>query len=70
MVSTFKQIGRLSVVRKFSCHNHTFELLQVTVFSEVFGVSVVTNDQYASLKLAEKRKKQLTEIPKNTKAEI
>ena len=49
---------------------YTLELLQVTVFSEVFGLSVVTNDQYASLKLAEKRKKQLTEIPKNTKAEI
>ena len=43
-----------------SCHELTLELLQdrVTIFAEMFGMSVVANDQYASLTAAEKRKKQ------------
>ena len=64
VVSTFfKQIGRLLMwfdsVCIPSCHDHTLELLRVrlTIFADVCGISVVANDQYASLKLAEKRKK-------------
>jgi len=77
VVSTFfKQIGRLMKFENVctsSCHDHTLKLLQVrvTIFAEVFGMSVVANDQYASLKLAEKHKKrQLTENHENTKTEI
>ena len=47
---------------------YTLELLQVsfTIFAEVFGMSVVANDQCASLKLAEKHEEQqLTESQKN-----
>jgi len=59
----FKQIGRLLMqfesVCTCSCYDHTLELLQVrvTIFAKVFGVSAVANDQYTSLKLAKKRKK-------------
>ena len=57
VLTFFKQIGHLlNVVRKHlisSCYEHTLELLQVrvTFFAEVFGMSVVASDQYASLKL-------------------